>query len=116
METFQEILSGNVDTIDTTFIAKDGRKIIVEGNASCKMIDGKPVSTQCIFRDVTEKRQLENELMQAQKLESVGLLAGGIAHDFNNILTGILGNISLAKLSADPKSPIYSCLFRFDKA
>jgi len=48
--------------------------------------------------DVTQKRRMEDELLKMDKLESVGVLAGGIAHDFNNILTGILGNISLADM------------------
>ncbi|MBN2135348.1 MAG: PAS domain S-box protein, partial [Acidobacteria bacterium] len=48
--------------------------------------------------DITEKKQLEAELLKTEKLESIGILAGGIAHDFNNILTGIMGNISLAQL------------------
>jgi PAS domain S-box-containing protein len=49
-----------------------------------------------VFRDVTDRRLLEEELAKAGKLESLGLLAGGIAHDFNNLLTTILGNIALA--------------------
>ncbi len=51
-----------------------------------------------IVRDVTEKVKREHEQLKYRKLESVGLLAGGIAHDFNNIITGVLGNIELAKL------------------
>ncbi|MFC2038710.1 PAS domain S-box protein, partial [Chloroflexota bacterium] len=51
-------------------------------------------------RDITDTRLLEEEQEKASRLESVGLLAGGIAHDFNNILTGILGNIGLAGMSA----------------
>lgn len=82
---------------DIVFMAKDGRRIMVEGNACCRYMNGTPHSTQCIFRDVTEKRRMEAELLKAQKLETVGLFAGGIAHDFNNLLTAILGNISLAR-------------------
>jgi PAS domain S-box-containing protein len=48
--------------------------------------------------DVTERKRMEDELLKAQKLESLGVLAGGIAHDFNNLLTSVLGNVSLAKM------------------
>jgi PAS domain S-box-containing protein len=51
--------------------------------------------------DVTNFEKMETELQKAQKLESIGILAGGIAHDFNNILTGIIGNLSLAELYLD---------------
>ncbi len=56
------------------------------------------------------RKKMEDELLKAQKLESIGLLAGGLAHDFNNLLTGILGNIELAKMYADPADKVYEKL------
>lgn len=53
----------------------------------------------CFIRDVTEKKDLEAQLLQAQKMEAIGTLAGGVAHDFNNILTAIMGFTSLASIA-----------------
>jgi len=55
-----------------------------------------------ISRDITKREQMKDELVRVQSLDAIGVLAGGIAHDFNNILTGILGNISLAKIYTEP--------------
>ena len=116
-EVFQRIISvEDVHYIDTVFVARDGRKIIIEGNACCKFQDGRPVVTQCIFRDVTEKKKMEEELLKGQKLESVGVFAGGIAHDFNNLLTAILGNISLAKMYLNRQDEVYKRLDMTEKA
>jgi len=116
-KTFQSVISEeDVHYIDTVFVSKQGKKIIIEGNACCKFQDGNPLSTQCIFRDVTEKKKMEEELLKGQKLESVGVFAGGIAHDFNNLLTAILGNISLAKMYLNRQDEVYKRLEMTEKA
>jgi signal transduction histidine kinase/ActR/RegA family two-component response regulator len=80
-------------------ISRDGSERLVESNASpIRDRSGGRVGAVVVFRDVTEKRRLDEERQKADKLESLGVVAGGIAHDFNNLLTAILGNISLALL------------------
>jgi PAS domain S-box-containing protein len=59
-----------------------------------------------ILRDVTEKRKLEEQLLQAQKIEAIGTLAGGVAHDFNNILTAIIGYTYVALTKLDKNDPL----------
>ena len=65
--------------------------------------NGEPIGTLGIFKDVTEKKILEEELQFVRKTESIATLAGGIAHEFNNILMGITGNIELLQLEMDEK-------------
>ena len=71
---------------------------------------GEPVAVATISRDLTVRKQMEDELIKAQKLESLGVLAGGIAHDFNNLLTVIMGNIVLAKMHPGPEGNIVEWL------
>ncbi|MDD2900179.1 MAG: PAS domain S-box protein, partial [Desulfuromonadaceae bacterium] len=66
--------------------------------------------------DITDKRLTQNELLKNQKLESLGILAGGIAHDFNNILTGIMGNISFARMSLGNQDKVELLLENAEKA
>lgn len=102
----EEVLScnGSVSHLrDTLLRARDGtERVIAENGAPIRDRDGKILGVVLVFRDLTDMRQLEEELIKADKLESIGLLAGGIAHDFNNILTAVVGNISLAQLCLAP--------------
>jgi len=103
VRTFIEIAKGrSIESLQLGMLRKDRSLAIVEMNASPIIIDEEVTGVQGIIRDVTERKRMEEELMKAQKLESLGVLAGGIAHDFNNILTAILGNISLARMYTDP--------------
>lgn len=76
---------------DLALTAKDGRRIDVELTSNVYAADGGKV-VQCGVRDISERKRLQAQLIQSQKMETVGMLAGGIAHDFNNILMTILSN------------------------
>lgn len=66
--------------------------------------------------EISERKKIQEELIKARKLESLGILAGGIAHDFNNLLTAILGNISLSKLYSNADDEIYESLIEAENA
>jgi len=66
--------------------------------------------------DVTERKDLEGSLRQAQKLEAVGQLAGGVAHDFNNVLTAVIGYSDLLQAEAPPGTPLHEGLVEIGKA
>jgi PAS domain S-box-containing protein len=93
---------------------RDGSRVWIELSIA-RFLDssGRPAGLLGLARDITERLRaeedrlaLERRIQETQKLESLGVLAGGIAHDFNNILTGILGNASLAKLDLPADSPL----------
>ena len=93
------------------YLKLDGTPIDVESQGSKILYNGQ-VGVQITVHEITarrmaeiERQQFEKKLQETQKLESLGVLAGGIAHDFNNILTGILGNASLAELELPDDSP-----------
>lgn len=95
----------------TILISKDGtERAIADSAAPILNKANRIIGVVLVFRDVSEKKHIEEELFKARKLESIGVLAGGIAHDFNNFLTAILGNISLARRLTTPSDRIYEIL------
>ena len=98
-------------------IAKDGTERVIASSAA-KILDrdGGDLGAILVFRDITEQKNMFEESLRADKLESLGILAGGIAHDFNNILTAILGNLSLAKMYCAPTDRLYPRLGEAERA
>ncbi|MFC1965885.1 ATP-binding protein [Chloroflexota bacterium] len=98
-------------------ISRDGTEwVIADSGAPIHDEVGNLFGVILVFRDISEIRKLEEELQKIDKLESVGTLAGGIAHDFNNILTGIMGNIGLAKRHIESGSKAEERLIEAEKA
>ncbi len=86
---------GNINPV----VSKDGREIVVEWyDKTLKDADGKTIGLVAIGQDITERRQMEEELLKIRKLESLGVLAGGIAHQFNNALSVITGHAELLEM------------------
>ncbi len=90
--------------------------LIAESGAPIRAQDGIVIGGVLVFRDMTERQKIEEELVKADRLESIGVLAGGIAHDFNNILTAIIGNISLASIYAKEDEKLSKRLDNAEKA
>lgn len=107
---FMEIIieNGHVNNYEEKLKRRDGSFWWASTNAHFfKDADGNIAGIEGVFRDVTVKKNLENELRQAQKMESIGTLTGGIAHDFNNILNIMIGNAELAIDDISQSNPAY---------
>jgi two-component system, cell cycle sensor histidine kinase and response regulator CckA len=95
----ERINSSNEEKYETMGLRKDGTIFPILVYPRELQLKGKNVRIT-VVRDLTEQKNLEEEVMKSKNLQSVGTLAGGIAHDFNNLLMAIIGNIALAKIHA----------------
>jgi len=110
---FTKVKEGGDTTRDTScnLIPKTGAPRLFSMSAAPNLdARGNVIGVVGVFKDITEQRQLEGELAQAQKMKAIGTLAGGIAHDFNNLLMGIQGRASLMFLDTDSDHSHYEHL------
>lgn len=112
-KNYENLISGKIIQTDYTLRKKDGSTIL------CRL-SGRAVDQAnppdlgkgfvWLVEDITRRREMEKEVLQARKLESIGILAGGIGHDYNNILSAILGNLGLAQRILEPGHAIHDLL------
>jgi PAS domain S-box-containing protein len=100
---------------EATLVRKDRQRVTVEIKPCIISYQGQQ-AIMALLRDITDRKQCDEALLQAKKLASVGVLARGIAHDFNNLLTAMLANISLAKRYADPHGKTFGRLTAAENA
>ena len=116
-EIFRQVMSGGViQDLEASFVTKDGKRLDVAGTIVPRIEEGNVVGSHAIFRDVTERKALEAQLLQAQKMEQVGRLTAGIAHDFGNTLAVVSLNASLVRRQAPHDAPFMVDLTELEEA
>ena len=108
-QTFHKVFTTGktAKAFDWQLIKKDGTLAHIDTSVVLtRDSEGNAVGFRGIARDITERKKLQAQLLQAQKMESVGRLAGGVAHDFNNMLSVIIGYTELVLKKLDPQSPL----------
>jgi PAS domain S-box-containing protein len=103
-ETLAELARTGTARFERMHLAKDGRRIPVEISSHVVELSGGHFGLS-IVRDVSERRRLEGQLRQAERLETIGRLAGGVAHDFNNVLTAVMGYAQIVERNVRAGQP-----------
>ncbi len=117
--SYEELVSGNRNhyQIEKRYVRKDGSFVWGLVNVSLlRSEEGEPDFTIFIIEDITERKHLENQFFQSQKMETIGKLAGGVAHDFNNLLTVLSGYTQLCLLGVEEGDPMRGNLEEIRKA
>ena len=114
-ERLRSLAEGAPRVYEAEHYRKEGTRMAIEVSAKAITM-GADLYIQAFLRDVTEKKKIQEHLLQSQKMDSIGTLAGGIAHDFNNILTAILGYTDLIRRDPGANDRIISRLNVIERA
>jgi PAS domain S-box-containing protein len=110
-------VKGRIEGVEVQWRRKDGIQLVVRLSGSAALDEqGNAKEFEMIAEDFTERRRLEEQLRQAQKMEAVGRLAGGVAHDFNNLLTVIKGHSDLILNDLRQDHPLHSDVEEIERA
>ena len=105
-EVMGRVLRGErLDHVELIFVPKAGTPVTVEGNLSCTFKDGVPSTIRGMYRDITERKRVEEHLRRAERMQAAGKLAGGVAHEVNNMMTGVIGFSEFLLRSLEPGDP-----------
>ena len=102
----ERVLAGErLNHVELVFVPKSSPPITVEGNLSCTFKDGQPSVVRGIYRDVTERKRVDEHLRRAERMQAAGKLAGGVAHEVNNMMTGVIGFSEFVLRTFDSDDP-----------
>jgi two-component system, cell cycle sensor histidine kinase and response regulator CckA len=94
-----------LDHVELVLLTSAGASITIDGNLSCTLDEGNNPAVRGIYRDITERKRVEEQLRRAERMQSAGRLAGGVAHEVNNMMTGVIGFSHFLMKSLAPDDP-----------